>query len=199
MIMQLSDRFLQALDYAFYLHKEQTRKGSQTPYMAHLLAVTALVIEDGGSEDEAIAALLHDAPEDQGGKQVLEQIQQRFGDRVAEIVDGCTDTYENPKPPWRLRKDRYLHHLREAPTDIRRVSLADKVHNASTILRDLRHSGESVWDRFNGGKQGTLWYYRSLLEIFQENGSEGMVFELDRVISEIEQLSLGGTVIDPLA
>jgi (p)ppGpp synthase/HD superfamily hydrolase len=193
---QLTDRFLQALDYAFFLHKEQTRKGSQTPYVAHLLAVTALVIEDGGTEDEAIAALLHDAPEDQGGKQILEQIQLRFGDRVAAIVDGCTDTYENPKPTWRLRKDRYLHHLQTAPADIRRVSLADKLHNASTILRDLKLSGETVWDRFNGGKQGTLWYYHSLLDIFRENGSEGMVSELERVVSEIERLSPDGIPVE---
>jgi (p)ppGpp synthase/HD superfamily hydrolase len=189
--MPLSERFEQAFRYAFELHRRQLRKGSRTPYLAHLMGVAALVIEDGGSEDEAIAALLHDAPEDQGGLLVLEQIRQRFGDHVAEIVDGCTDTYETPKPPWRARKQRYLEHLRRAKPEVQRVSLADKLHNARSILSDLRGSGDGLWTRFNGGKEGTLWYYRALLEVFRESGPSPMLIAFEEIVSKIEILSKG--------
>jgi (p)ppGpp synthase/HD superfamily hydrolase len=195
-LSDLSDRFGQALLFAFQLHQRQQRKGSQTPYIAHLLGVTALVLEDGGDEDEAIAALLHDAPEDQGGLATLEEIRQRFGERVAGIVDGCTDTYETPKPPWRQRKEDYLTHLRTATPSIWRVSLADKLHNARTILVDLHSQGGQVWQRFNGGKVGSLWYYRSLVQTFQELARSGMlcspmVVLLDDVVTQIEQLAAG--------
>ena len=186
--MQLSDRFRQAFDFAFQLHKDQGRKGSQTPYLAHLMAVAALVIEDGGSEDEAIAGLLHDGPEDQGGEAVLDQIEMKFGVRVARIVEGCTDTLETPKPPWRQRKERYLAHLPSASVQVRRVSLADKLHNASTILADYRLMGDKVWERFRGGKDGTLWYYRTLRDEFLKDGRSPMALELDRILSEIDNL-----------
>jgi (p)ppGpp synthase/HD superfamily hydrolase len=179
--MQLNDRFGQALDFTFQLHRAQSRKGGQTPYLAHLLAVAALVIEAGGSEDEAIAGLLHDAPEDQGGSEILEQIRNLFGDQVA------------AKPAWRERKERYLNHLPHVSEQIRRVSLADKLHNAGAILRDYRLLGENIWDWFNGGKEGTLWYYRALVGIFQNSGFDWMTQELDRIVSEIEQLALEGT------
>ena len=190
----LTERFGQALLYAFQLHNQQRRKGNLTPYIAHLLGVCSLVLEDGGDEDEAIAALLHDAAEDQGGKATLEQMRSRFGERVASIVDGCTDTYETPKPPWRQRKDDYLTHLRTASPSILRVSLADKLHNARTILVDLRDQGGQVWQRFNGGKAGSLCYYRSLAQIFQELHSSGivcspMVTMLDEVVTQIEKLA----------
>lgn len=187
----LGERFRQAMDLAFRTHSEQYRKGSQTPYIAHLLAVAALIIDDGGTEDEAIAGLLHDAPEDQGGLEMLEQIRSLFGDRVAFIVDGCTDTYETPKPEWKVRKMKYLDHLRQATKEIRRVSLADKLHNATTILRDYQYFGETVWQRFNGGKDGTLWYYKELAKIFQETGSDWMSRELVRLVTKIEQLNSG--------
>jgi (p)ppGpp synthase/HD superfamily hydrolase len=186
--MLLTQRFKEALDYALELHGDQQRKGSDTPYIAHLLAVASLVLEDGGDEEQAIAALLHDAPEDQGGLDTLEAIRQRFGDRVADIVHGCTDTYEMPKPPWRQRKENYLEHLRMAPEDVRRVSLADKLHNARSILTDLLRSGEDVWARFNGGKEGTLWYYRSLLFVFRSRGESPLVTELGWVLQRIESL-----------
>jgi (p)ppGpp synthase/HD superfamily hydrolase len=186
--MLLTQRFKEALDYALELHGDQQRKGSDTPYIAHLLAVASLVLEDGGDEEQAIAALLHDAPEDQGGLDTLEAIRQRFGDRVADIVHGCTDTYEMPKPPWRQRKENYLEHLRMAPEDVRRVSLADKLHNARSILTDLLRSGEDVWARFNGGKEGTLWYYRSLLFVFRSRGELPLVTELGWVLQRIESL-----------
>lgn len=183
----LSSRFQTAFDFAFQLHASQNRKGSGVPYISHLMAVTALVIEDGGDEDQAIAALLHDAVEDQGGIHTLEEIQNRFGERVAFIVKGCTDTFITPKPPWRERKETYLSHLLQAPKDVRRVSLADKLHNAQSILRDLRKDGDSIWERFNGGKEGTLWYYNTLVEIFQQIDGSSMVVELTRVVGEIQQ------------
>jgi (p)ppGpp synthase/HD superfamily hydrolase len=186
--MQLTQRFKDALDYALELHGDQQRKGSDTPYVAHLLAVASLVLEDGGDEEQAIAALLHDAPEDQGGLETLEAIRQRFGERVANIVHGCTDTYETPKPPWRQRKESYLEHLRIAPEEVRRVSLADKLHNARSILTDLLRCGEDVWVRFNGGKDGTLWYYHSLLIVFRSLSDSPLVTELGWVLQRIESL-----------
>jgi (p)ppGpp synthase/HD superfamily hydrolase len=188
--MHLTQRFEQALDYATELHKDQERKGSGVPYLAHLMGVAALVMEDGGDEDQAIAALLHDAPEDQGGRETLEEIRRRFGDRVAAIVDGCTDTYETPKPPWRPRKEAYLEHLRTAPVDVRRVSLADKLYNARSILIDLHRSGSTVWERFNGGKEGTLWYYHALVQTFGELDDSPLVTELDWIVRKIDEFLL---------
>ena len=186
----LTSRFQEALIYAYQLHARQKRKESDVPYISHLLAVTALVLEDGGDEDQGIAALLHDAVEDQGGRDTFEEIRRRFGDRVAFIVDGCTDAYMTPKPPWRYRKDEYIKHLRTAPKDVRRVSLADKLHNARSILADLRLDDVNLWDRFNGGKEGTLWYYSTLVKVFQEIDDSPMVAELTRVVDEIERLSV---------
>jgi (p)ppGpp synthase/HD superfamily hydrolase len=153
------------------------------------LSVTALVLEDGGAEDEAIAALLHDAVEDQGGKATREEIRRRFGEKVARIVDGCTDTDEIPKPPWRERKQNYIEHIRNATPEVRRVSLADKLHNARTILRDFRRYGNDVWDRFTGGKEGTLWYYRAMLNAYREGDGSYLLEELERVVSELERLA----------
>jgi len=188
-LTRLTQRFDEAFLFAANLHRRQFRKGTGIPYLAHLLGVTALVLEDGGDEDQAIAALLHDATEDQGGRKILEEIRLRYGDRVATIVDGCTDTYENPKPAWRQRKENYIDHLRSAPLEIRRVSLADKLHNAHSILIDLKRSGDSVWRRFNGGKEGTMWYYRSLVKVFQELDSSILVDEFSQVVDSIEHIS----------
>jgi (p)ppGpp synthase/HD superfamily hydrolase len=185
----LSARFEEAVKYALELHAHQTRKGGRIPYVSHLFSVTALVLEDGGSEDEAIAALLHDAVEDQGGKATREEIRRRFGKKVVHIVDGCTDTDESPKPPWRERKQRYIEHIRHAPAEVRRVSLADKLHNARTILRDFRRSGDDVWDRFTGGKEGTLWYYRAMLDAYREAKGSYLFEELERVVSALERLA----------
>ena len=185
---KLSPRFDEALHYATRLHSTQKRKGTEIPYIAHLLSVAALVLEDGGNEDEAIAALLHDAVEDQGGMATREEIRRRFGERVVHIVDGCTDAETIPKPPWRERKERYIEHVRHAPLEVRRVSIADKLHNARSILSDFRQDGGALWDRFKGGKEGTLWYYRMLVQAYREAGSSFMVKELDRVVSELERL-----------
>jgi (p)ppGpp synthase/HD superfamily hydrolase len=182
-------RFEEALVYTTRLHNTLFRKGTRIPYIAHLIAVTSLVIEWGGDEDMAIAALLHDAVEDQGGLKTLAEIRQRFGERVARIVEACSDSHETPKPPWRARKDAYLRRLQNEPKDAHIVSLADKLHNARSILFDLRHSGLAVLDRFNGGREGTLWYYRSLVEIFQRIDQLAGVEELKRVVSEIEQIA----------
>src|SRR5712691_4178501 len=185
----LSARFEEALVFATQLHAKQTRKGTSIPYIAHLLAVTILVLEHGANEDEAIAALLHDAIEDQGGAATREDIRRRFGDTVVAIVDGCTDAEVMPKPPWRARKEAYIAHVREAPASVRLVSAADKLHNARTILADYRQLGDSLWQRFNGGKEGTLWYYRSMVNAFRAAGTTPLVEELDRVVSEIERLA----------
>ena len=177
-----------SVGYAVHLHAHQKRKVTTVPYISHLLAVTALVLEDGVSEDEAIAALLHDAIEDQGGDPTRQEIRRRFGDKVVEIVNGCTDTDQNPKPPWLERKMQYLEHLRGASAEVLRVSAADKLHNARTVLSDFRRHGEAVWGRFNGGQDGTLWYYRQLVPIFRERSDSFLVEELDRVVSELERL-----------
>jgi len=149
------------------------------------------VLEDGGGEDEAIAGLLHDAVEDQGGAPTRAEIRRRFGDRVTAIVDGCTDADTVPKPPWRARKERYVAHVKEAPADVRRVSAADKLHNARAILADYRAHGEALWSRFNGGREGTLWYYRALIGAYREAATEpsGLLDELERVVSELERVA----------
>lgn len=188
----LSARFSEALVFAARLHAAQVRKGGDTPYVSHLLAVAALVLEQGGDEDEAIAALLHDAVEDQGGKPVREVIARCFGERVAEIVDGCTDADTIPKPPWRERKEAYVAHVRHASPSVRLVSAADKVSNARAILADYRQVGEAVWARFKGGREGTLWYYRALIAAFREAGPTPLVDELDRVVTELERLAAAG-------
>ena len=187
--MAYGEKFEDALIYATQLHRDQTRKGSEVPYITHLLTVAAIVGENNGTENEVVAALLHDAPEDRGGKDRLEDIRVRYGDEVAEIVDGCTDTYEDPKPEWRPRKEAYVAHVAEAPPSVRLVSAADKLHNARSILADLRAVGNELWDRFTGGREGTLWYYRALVEAYADVGSNPIVKELDRVVREIEALA----------
>ena len=188
--MPYGEKFEQALPYAARVHRDQVRKGTSTPYVTHLLAVASIVGENGGTEDEVVAALLHDAPEDQGGEATLRDIHLRFGDEVAEIVDGCTDTYQDPKPPWRERKERYLAHLGDASGSVRLVSSADKLHNARAVLSDYRLVGEGLWTRFNGGKEGTLWYYRAVVDTLRGDGP--VVEDLDRVVTELEAVSGDG-------
>lgn len=182
----MTSSFSHALSYAAWLHNGQVRKGSNTPYISHLLAVAALVIEDGGDEEEAIAALLHDALEDQPELTSAAEIQKRFGRRVRELVEGCTDTPAGwaggVKPAWRERKEAYLAHLRTSPSNLR-ISLADKLHNAGCILRDMEQVGDAVWERFAGGKDGTLWYYAELASAFRVAGCSGhMMNELERIV-----------------
>jgi (p)ppGpp synthase/HD superfamily hydrolase len=185
---RLTPKFVEAVTYAADKHATQTRKASEVPYLGHLLSVAGLVIEDDGTETQAIAALLHDAAEDQGGEKTLAEIGQRFGAEVASIVAECSDTFETPKPPWRERKESYIHRLREASDDAVLVSLADKLDNARAILRDLRAHGDEVWQRFTvQDPRLHLQYYGSLLEVFGARSNSWMVGELRKVIDELEQ------------
>jgi (p)ppGpp synthase/HD superfamily hydrolase len=183
--VQLTEKFDAALIYATHLHRNQTRKISGVPYVAHLLSVAALVLESGGTEAEAIAALLHDAVEDQGGKATREEIRQRFGETVVAIVDGCTECDTYPKPPWEERKKRYLENLRHASSSVRLVSLADKLHNARSLLAGYQKHGNSVWSQFKGNREGTLWFYQELLQVYRETNSGFMTQEFARIIQEL--------------
>ena len=185
--MPYTEKFEDALVYAAQVHRDQARKGTGVPYVTHLLAVAAIVGEGGGTEDEVISGLLHDAPEDAGGEERLAEIRDRFGDEVANVVAGCTDTYERAKPPWRARKEAYVEHLAGAPPSVRLVSAADKLHNARSVLADYRAVGESLWGRFNGGRDGTLWYYRAVADALAGDGP--VADELDRVVAELEALA----------
>jgi (p)ppGpp synthase/HD superfamily hydrolase len=189
--MQPGLRFFDALSYAAQLHADQQRKRSDVPYVAHLLAVTSIVLENGATEDEAIAALLHDAVEDQGGAPRLAEIHERYGDNVARIVAGCTDTDQTPKPPWRARKEQYLDHLASADRSIQLVSAADKLHNVRSLCEDYRTIGESLWQRFNGGRDGTLWYYRAVLERLDKLAGTPLLDQLSRAVAELERLANG--------
>jgi len=190
-VVKLGPRFLRAFLFAAEKHAGQRRKASTIPYIAHLMGVASLVLEAGGDEDLAIAALLHDVVEDCGGAPMLKEVRRRFGKRVANIVDGCTDADTYPKPPWRERKEDYLRHLRNADQDTRLVSAADKLHNVRSILADYRDVGEPVWARFNGGRDGTLWYYRVLLDEFLRRKSNRITRELELAVNDLELAAKG--------
>jgi GTP pyrophosphokinase len=185
--MRLSPRFNEALLWAAELHADQTRKISGAPYLSHLLRVAGMALEFGADEEEAIAALLHDAVEDQGGAATREEIRRRFGARVAEIVDGCTDTDQHPKPPWRARKEAFLTRLAEASPSMRLVSACDKLDNVRAILAGHRVQGENLWAKFRGGREGTLWYYTQVVKILRAAGDSPLVEELSRAVGELEQ------------
>jgi (p)ppGpp synthase/HD superfamily hydrolase len=184
---KLTSRFDDALIYARAAHDAQVRKGTGAPYFGHLMGVASIVLDDGGSEDEAIAALLHDAAEDQGGRPRLEDIRVRFGDAVAAIVEDCTDSWSEPKEPWLERKQAYIQHARTLGGPSLRVSAADKVHNAYAILRDLRTLGERAWERFNATPDDVLAYYESLVRAYREAGGGALVDELDRIVRGIQR------------
>jgi GTP pyrophosphokinase len=192
--IKLGPRFLRAFVFAAEKHNGQTRKASTIPYIAHLMGVTSLVLEAGGDEDLAIAALLHDVVEDCGGAPMRKEVRRRFGQRVAKIVDGCTDADTDPKPPWRERKEDYLRHLKTADADTLLVSAADKLNNIRSILSDYRAVGESVWSRFNGGRDGTLWYYRTLLEIFLRHKRNRITLDFGFAVGELESLAKGKAI-----
>jgi (p)ppGpp synthase/HD superfamily hydrolase len=186
--IKLGPRFLRAFQFAAEKHASQTRKASTIPYIAHLMGVASLVLEAGGDEDLAIAALLHDVVEDCGGAPMLKRVRRRFGARVAKVVDGCTDADTYPKPPWRERKENYLRHLAAADADTRLVSAADKLNNVRSILSDYREVGELVWARFQGGREGTLWYYRSLRDEFLRHEPHRITRDLELAVNELESL-----------
>jgi len=188
--MKLSPLFEEALQFALAAHKNQLRKGTQVPYVSHLLAVASIVLDYGGDEDEAIAALLHDSVEDCGVDP--EEIRTRFGDKATNIVVACTDSFEkNPskKAPWRARKEAYLQHLETAPPPVLRVSAADKLHNARSIVKDYREIGDEVWNRFKVGGREALWYYEELVKIFSARGEhKWLVAELSRAVAELRNI-----------
>jgi GTP pyrophosphokinase len=187
---QAESRFAQALVYAETAHTGQLRKGSAVPYIAHLLGVAALALEHGANEDEAIAALLHDTVEDCGGLPRLADLRGRFGPTVAEIVLGCTDATEIPKPPWKERKEAYLQHLESASPSVLLVSMCDKLHNLRSLLLGLRREGASAWRIFKGGKEGTLWYYRAILAVYSERDVYPLLFaELEDALIEAHRLA----------
>ncbi len=190
--MQLSPQFEKALIYATRIHGGQLRKKTRVPYVAHILGVAAIAMEYGANETEAIAALLHDAVEDCGGAKRLRDIERKFGKDVARIVEGCTDTDQTPKPPWLERKKAYITHVRHAPIPTKLVSASDKLHNVRAILMDYRQEGERLWSRFNGGKQGALWYYRALVSAFSGKRVQPLVQEIDRTLTKLELLSNNG-------
>jgi (p)ppGpp synthase/HD superfamily hydrolase len=193
--IKLGPRFLRAFLFAAEKHAGQVRKASTTPYIAHLMGVSSLALEFGGDEDMAIAALLHDVVEDCGGAPMLKEVKRRFGSRVAKIVDGCTDSDRDPKPPWRERKENYTRHLKGADADTKLVSAADKLHNVRSILSDYREVGESIWARFNGGREGTLWYYRALLKEFQRGKPNRLIREFELAVRELEARAKGNVLI----
>jgi (p)ppGpp synthase/HD superfamily hydrolase len=190
--LPLTPLFADALTFVCAAHAAQLRKGTDIPYIAHLLGVAGIVLEYGGNEEEAIAALLHDAIEDQGAR-MRAIIERRYGPHVLAIVEGCTDTDVQPKPPWLARKQAYVSHVLEAPASTLLVSASDKLHNARALLRDIRTDGRRVWDRFTGKRDDTLWYYRALIEAFRRAQGDArlapLIDELDRVVTEIEALA----------
>lgn len=181
--MPFATRFDEALVLAHDLHRNQTRKGTQIPYVSHLLAVSAIVIENGGDEDQAIAALLHDAAEDQGGRATLDHVRRQFGASVASIVADCTDAWTEPRPAWRERKEAYLARLPRKPRRSLLVSLADKTHNAEAILFDYLELGDGLWPRFSGGAVGTRWYYGELSAIFSSAMPGRLSDRLNRAVA----------------
>ena len=191
--IKLGPRFLRGFQFAAEKHKAQTRKASTIPYIAHLMGVCSLVLEAGGDEDLAIAALLHDVVEDCGGAPMLKEVRRRFGNRVAKVVDGCTDADVYPKPPWLERKEKYIARLRREDKDTRLVCAADKLNNVRSILSDYRTIGESVWSRFQGGREGTLWYYRTLRDEFLRDRPNRITRDLALAVSELESLAAGHT------
>jgi (p)ppGpp synthase/HD superfamily hydrolase len=189
-VRPFSSKFRQAMQYAARVHAKQIRKKTNRPYIGHLMSVAAIVIEYGGDEEMAIAALLHDAVEDQGGLPRLREIRKKFGKRVARIVDGCTDSYSQPKPPWLERKRAYVARVSREPLDTLLVSAGDKLSNVRETLRDLRAQGDSVFERFAGKKEGTLWYYRAIVDEFRKAGSHPLFEELARTVHELQLVAV---------
>jgi (p)ppGpp synthase/HD superfamily hydrolase len=188
----LSPRFADALAFAFEVHREQTKKSTAVPYISHLLEVAGTVLTYGGDEDEAIAALLHDAVEDHSDVVSFASLAERFGARVGAIVESCSDTSMSPKPPWKARKERYIDHLHNADESVVIVSAADKLSNARAVMKDFREHGDKVWERFNAGKPDQLWYYRAVTEALTQRAKgtrvQPLVEELNRAVSKLERL-----------
>lgn len=183
---KLGPKLQRAFRYAAKWHAGQARKGTAVPYLSHLMAVSSLVLEAGGDEEMAIAALLHDVVEDCGGMPRLREVRKMFGRRVARIVEGCTDCFVEPKPDWVERKRGYLEEVKHADAETRLVSASDKLHNVRTILADYRKDGEAIWVRFNGKKEGTLWYYRALSDEYSRTPNR-ITRELAIAVAQLEK------------
>lgn len=179
--MPYSNRLEEAFALAHSLHREQTRKGSNLPYITHPMAVAALVGEYGGDENQVIAALLHDAVEDQGGAETLALIRERFGEEVADLVDGCTDAYGEPKPPWQERKQAHIDSIRTAPGSIKLIVAADKLHNLRSMTQDLGEVGNDLWGRFSQPKEKTLWYYAEAIRALGTGWEDPILHALSAV------------------
>jgi len=193
-LVPLGSRFDRALRFASDIHSRQRRRGGEVPYLAHLMGVSSLVLEDGGSEEEAIGGLLHDSVEDHPGEVSIERLEREFGPAVAAIVRVCTDAFEQPKPPWEERKRRYVAHLGDARNGFAlRVAAADKLYNARAILGDYRDMGDELWARFDRGADAQLWYYRSLADALGKAFPGRLVDELDRTVTELERAVAAGS------
>jgi len=192
-----SDRVADALALMFRLHREQLRKGSEVPYITHLMSVAALVGEYDGDEDQFIAALLHDAVEDQGGQETLALIREEFGERVAEMVWACSDTDEEPKPPWRARKQQYIDAVRNEPGEVKLVVAADKLHNIRSTIADLRMHGMQLWDKFTGGYEGTLWFYEEVLKALADDWSHPILEDLSDAVENLTHAARSAAVVEP--
>lgn len=184
--MTYSTRIDDAFAFAHRVHRDQRRKGSGAPFITHVMSVAALVGEHGGDEDQLIAALLHDAVEDGEGLKTLEEIRVAFGERVAQLVEGCTDAFTRPKPPWQKRKEDFVRAVTGAPPELRLIVAADKIHNVRVIARDLREEGACVWDRFQGKREGSLWYYSRILEVLSGGWEHPILDELRRTVDRME-------------
>jgi len=185
--MAYSERVVLAFGMAHELHAGQRRKGTDAPYITHLMAVAALVGQHGGDEDTLIAALFHDAVEDQGGAETLARIEDAFGPVVARLVEAATDAESHPKPPWRTRKEAHLARLANAPAEVRLLIAADKLHNARDLVFSLRRHGDSVWADFKGGREGTLWYYTEMLGILRDAWLHPILDELEHTIAMLHE------------
>lgn len=187
---KLTAKYESALIFANRLHQDQIRKINGTPYVSHLLSVSAFVLEDGGSEEEAIAALLHDAIEDQGGEKTGDLIREQFGDQVADIVEGCTEKQIHPQPSWKIKKQNYLDNLKNASPEVCRVALADKLHNAISNIEEFHQHGINIWSNFAEGEEGLIWFYDSIVKVIKETNYSGLLLDrLKRTISELKTLS----------
>lgn len=187
--MAYSERLDEAFALARRLHDGQTRKGSTTPYLSHVLAVAGIVSEYGGDEDQVIAALLHDTVEDQGGRPLLARLQAQFGERVAALVEACTDAFDHPKPPWKDRKLAYLARIPQAPHDARLIIAADKIHNLRSMIADYEQVGDRLWDRFTASREETMWYYGAVRDALRPDWNHPALLELQRTLATLRTLA----------
>ncbi|HOV33947.1 MAG TPA: HD domain-containing protein [Candidatus Hydrogenedens sp.] len=179
MIKLNKEKVLSAIDFAMSIHEGQTRKGKDIPYLTHLLTVASRILEEGGDEEQFIAGLLHDSVEDKGGAPLLEEIEQKFGKKVANYVEQCSDSFSFPKKPWKERKVKFIEQCRQLPADVKLIIACDKWHNLYTTYRDFLREGDNVWTWFKGGKEGTLWYYQEIIYALRQNWQSLILSELE--------------------